>query len=405
MKGSSKVAPRDAGTSGGLAREEGPPMQANDSTAGARKPAPPPLVKVDGKPGIYSRDRKGKRTPSCVVVYNDETGKQRRKTLPNLRAAEAFQGRVKGGERQAESRLTFSTYADGWIESYTGRTARGVSDGTRESYRESLKLAKDRFGNTRLTAVTASRLKAYIKHLADEGLAPSSVRRYYAPVKALLATAYEDGLIRSNPAQGVRVIVADTRPSKPKHLTAEQTRVLLAKMPEEYSDLVFLLARTGLRISEALGAMWGDIGQDSGGRIVLRVRRDTTKTDAGERAVPLTPETLGRPTRRRTEAGWNRDSDPIFPTATGTFMDSHNFRSRVFNKAREDAGLSWATPHKLRHGVGTLMNAHGCTPADVAAMLGHADGGVLAMRTYVHAEAPSVDFLDEALREPEADVS
>ena len=65
-------------------------------------------------------------------------------------------------------------------------------------------------------------------------------------MRALLATAYEDGAIPTNPAAGVRVIVRTprTRPA-PKHLTAEQTLRLLAEIPAEHADLTYLLATTG----------------------------------------------------------------------------------------------------------------------------------------------------------------
>jgi hypothetical protein len=39
----------------------------------------------------------------------------------------------------------------------------------------------------------------------------------------------------------------------------------------------------------------------------------------------------------------------------------------------------------------------GYTAAQIAAQLGHADGGVLALRTYVHADMIEPDFVDEAL--------
>lgn len=75
-------------------------------------------------------------------------------------------------------------------------------------------------------------LRRYISHLARFGYSPATVRRYYAPVRALLATAYEDGKLRTNPAAGVRVVVKQAaRETTPKWLTAEQTRDLLAAMP------------------------------------------------------------------------------------------------------------------------------------------------------------------------------
>jgi len=106
-----------------------------------------------------------------------------------------------------------------------------------------------------------------------------------------------------------------------------------------------------------------------------------------------------RLTKRRAESEFQAAEDPVFPSMSGKPMDDHNYRQRVFNPARETAGLPWATPHKLRHGLATLIIEHGYSPAKVAAHLGHADGGVLALRTYVHADPlDSAEFIDSALR-------
>jgi hypothetical protein len=43
------------------------------------------------------------------------------------------------------------------------------------------------------------------------------------------------------------------------------------------------------------------------------------------------------------------------------------------------------------------MAENGLTPAQIAAQLGHADGGVLALRTYIHAEITDApDFIDDS---------
>ncbi|MGZ4320608.1 MAG: tyrosine-type recombinase/integrase [Solirubrobacteraceae bacterium] len=81
----------------------------------------------------------------------------------------------------------------------------------------------------------------------------------------------------------------------------------------------------------------------------------------------------------------------------GTPIESHNWRQRVFNPAAERAGVPWATPHKLRHGLASLMANQGHSAARIAAHLGHADGGVLALRTYIHADPlEDASFIDDA---------
>lgn len=47
--------------------------------------------------------------------------------------------------------------------------------------------------------------------------------------------------------------------------------------------------------------------------------------------------------------------------------------------------------------MASLMAAQGLSAAQIAAHLGHADGGVLALRTYIHANLAAVDFVDGAL--------
>jgi integrase len=123
----------------------------------------------------------------------------------------------------------------------------------------------------------------------------------------------------------------------------------------------------------------------------------SNEDEAGLRTIPLSPETVRRLTKRRAESRYAGDTDPIFPSATGTRIDPHNFRHKVFKPAAKRAGVSWATPHKLRHGLASLMANRGYSPSQIAAHLGHADGGVLALRTYIHADRlDSAEFIDQA---------
>jgi integrase len=348
-------------------------------------------VAVAGHPGVY---KKGSR---YLVAFRHK-GRQQARSFRTLSEAVRFKGRIVAGDTQPTSRQPFKRYAPGWLKSYAGRTSGGVGSKTRDSYEDAInRFAIPYFGTTRLDEIDAPMLRAFIATLAAKELAASTVRRYYAPVRALLATAYEDGLIRTNPAANVRVIVPRT-PGKRKRLSPEETRKLLFEMPADHADLAYLLAATGLRIGEALAATWNDIGQSSDGRPVLTVPR--SKTPSGERVIPLSPETLRRLTRRRARAIFQSAASPVFPNRFGKPIDPHNYRRRVFAPAAERAGVGWATPHALRHGLATLMAENGSTPAQIAAQLGHADGGVLALRTYIHAEITEAPgFIDDSFAE------
>jgi hypothetical protein len=58
----------------------------------------------------------------------------------------------------------------------------------------------------------------------------------------LLATAYENGDIAANPAQGLRLNLGGTTPGKVKVMTDEEAAVVIAAMPAEHRPLfTFLL--------------------------------------------------------------------------------------------------------------------------------------------------------------------
>lgn len=347
---------------------------------------------VKGHPGVY---RKGSR----ILVRWRHHGRQKTRSFRTLTEAARFKAQTASGDTQATSRESFRRYAQQWVDAYTGRTASGDSASTRESYRDALtRLAIPFFGTVPLDRIDPPLLREFIDHLAGKGLAPASVRRAYAPVRALIGTAHGDGLLRTNPAQGVRVIVRDERRRKPRRLTPDETRSLLKAMPAEHADLAYFLASTGCRISEALAARWEDVGPDRQRRPALTIPK--AKTPSGERTIPLSPLTVRRLTKRRAEAQFSGASDPIFPTRRGTAWDQSNYRRNVFAPAAKRAGVAWATPHALRHGLASLLADHGFGAAQIAAHLGHADGGVLALRTYIHTDPlESAEFIDAALSE------
>jgi integrase len=77
-------------------------------------------------------------------------------------------------------------------------------------------------------------VKAYAERVAARGVAPNTVRLALAPVKALLATAVEEGLIRFNPSVGLRLAAGRQEEAEEEHakaLTEEELGEVLAAIP------------------------------------------------------------------------------------------------------------------------------------------------------------------------------
>lgn len=377
-----------------------------------------PTLERTKTPGVY---RRGGR---YVVTFRDHAGHQRKRFAATYSEAKrvkaALATDVARGEYRTLSKVTFAEYAPRWITSYRGRTSRGISPGTIAAYRRELGLdencepagdgAVGFFGRMPLAAIGAPELRAYADHVARRGVKRNTVRLALAPLKALLATAHEDGLIRSNPAAGLRNLLPtdlDREDDQVKALTETELGATLTSLPEAWRPFFGFLAETGLRIGEAVEVRWRDV--DLGGRWLAVDRRFYR----GEVGLPK-----GRKTRRVRLSGrlardlWAlrketkaADDELVWTSERGQRLDQSNLMSRVLKPAAVEAGVgawittprgrraeTWVGFHTFRHTCATVLFRSGWNAAQVCRQLGHSDPG-FTLRRYVH-------LLDTDLPEP-----
>jgi integrase len=360
---------------------------------------PSPLVKTK-TPGIF---RRGSR---YVVIFRDAQGRQRKRsaaTLAEARVAKAaIAADVARGEYRERSRLTFAEYAAEWCETYSGRTSKGVRPLTLADYRKRLEQDAIPFlGRLRLSEVEPRDVKALAAHVAGRGVSANTVRLALAPVRALFATAVEDGLVRSNPTVGVRVVGSTAREAdeeKAKALAPDELGALLEAIPEPERLFFRFLAQTGLRIGEAIALRVGDVDL---GRRRVQVRRRwyrdnfaPPKSKHGRRDVPLSPATA--------QALWplvaGRDPDALlFTSETGRMIDQSNLATRVLKPAARRAGVPWCSFHTFRHTVASTCFRAGWNAKQVQLVLGH-HSPAFTLSTYVHLipdDLPDAAFFDE----------
>lgn len=352
-------------------------------------------------PGVYRRGRR------YSVIYRDPQGRQRRRSARTLAEARvlkaALTADVARGDYRALSAVRFADYARHWITSYPGRTRRGFRETTREEYRRDLEReAIPFFGRMKLTEIEPQDVKRYTAELGQRGLSHASVRNALAPVRALLATALEEGLLRSNPAAGIRIASAPSPDAEEEHakaLSEEELARLLAATAPPWRLLLEFLAHTGLRISEALALIWSDIDPDTHHvRIRRRLYRgiDAPKSRYARRDVPLSPAMLTRLQTLRAGSNFPADSDPVFASERGTALSYANLYHRVLKPAATRADLPWIGFHTLRHTCATRLFRAGLNPKQVQLWLGHHSSS-FTLDTYVHllpGDLPEATFLD-----------
>jgi integrase len=359
-------------------------------------------------PGIFrrhQRDCPGGRCECAYAVAWRHRGRQSMETFPTLAAAREAKARREAGERRPASREPFEDYARQWIVTYRGRTSRGLSERTRAIYRRDMeRWAIPHFRGCRLDEIEPPDVRAFIGHLDDAGLRANTIRSIMAPVKAMYATAVEDGAIRANPTVNVRIGLG-RRAQEPGREVRAMTRAelsdVLGHIPEQWRLLFELLAHTGLRISEAIGLTWADVGLGSNPRLLVR-RQDCRgeigrlKSEKSRRDIPLSP---GMARRLKIARGSQAAAERVFTSPQGFPLSDGNLRRRVLAPAVEAAGLPWVTFHTFRHTCASLLFEAGRDVKQVSEWLGHADAG-FTLKVYVHlmdAGVGDAAFMDEVV--------
>ena len=222
----------------------------------------------------------------------------------------------------------------------------------------------DGMARLRLAEIEPRDVKAFVRWMVEQDdprnpgrrLAKSTVRQHVAVLRAMLGDATEEGLIRSNPAAGVRIAVPEGDgtgrpcPSDKRAMTIEELQRLMAEVPERWRLFFEFLAHTGLRIGEASEVRWGrDLVFGERPYVKLRWqfadgRVCEPKSRYGKRDIPLSP---GLVRKLRAVEPPESDGELVFTSRRGTRLDRHNLMYKVLAPAARRAGVPWVTLHTL----------------------------------------------------------
>ncbi len=251
---------------------------------------------------------------------------------------------------------------------------------------------------TRLVDITPSHVAGFVAWLCDEtkqrrSLSDQTVRNLVVPLRACLATAVREGLLRANPSREVdlphRPTAEDMEDDDVKAMSREELSTLLDHFPEKWRLFFWFLAATGLRISEAVALQWRHVEFDPDRphvkvrRALVKGRMGPPKTRYARREVPIDGDLTDALSAARAASAWSEESDPVFPSLVGSCLDQQKVRSRALFPARKKAGLSWVGFHAFRHTCATMLFAEGRNAVQVQRWLGH-HSPAFTLATYVH---------------------
>ncbi len=308
------------------------------------------------------------------------------------RLRDKFSAEVQGAPATANrTRATFGELAAEWQAEQEARMAAGeMSPRTYEGYELALRRHVLPFlGSRQVRAITPEELVGWIRRLRTAGYAPHSVHNYWAPINLVLGHAVRHGVLPSNPAE--RLTSAE-RPkpgsSRRRFLDKHEIAQLLDATPDRYRVAIACGVFAGLRLSELLGLVWGDIDFRGGTiRVRFQMARDGTrrplKTSSARRDVVLMSQLASALRRLRLAAPFSGDDDLVFSTASGRTVGHRNLTARGLEKAANRGGPARATFHVLRHTFASILIAQGRDPVFVSRQLGHANAAI-TLKVYAH---------------------
>ena len=308
------------------------------------------------------------------------------------------------------------------VKKYTD-LRRDVRATTRTGYKTVMNfLEKDPLGGWMIDNIRASDAKRWFISLQDSGKGYSTIHTIRGVLRPAFQLAVEDDLIVKNPFdfELSSVIVNDS--VKREALSRKDERRFLDFIKHDkhfsrYYDGVYILFKTGLRISEFCGLTMQDIDFDEKTiRIDHQLQRTSdmrysivpTKTNAGTRVIPMTPDVekcfrhiVGkRMNKPRRECAIDGKKGFLFFDKNGRPMVAMHWEKyfqhmvEKYNKIYRDQ-LPEITPHVCRHTYCSDMAKAGISPKTLQYLMGHSEIGV-TMNTYTHFG------LEEAQREIEA---
>ena len=286
----------------------------------------------------------------------------------------------------------------------------GVRHNTEANYNFVLNIIKkEDFGKKRIDKVKLSDAKCWLIKLQQDGRGYSSIHSIRGVVRPAFQMAVDDDLIRKNPFEFQLATVVVNDSVTREAITRKQERAFLEFVVNDkhfcrYYEGIFILFKTGLRISEFVGLTLSDLDMQnrkiSVNHQLQRKRNmeyviEDTKTSCGTREIPMTDEVY-KCFQRIISSRKKPRVEPIVGGKCGfLYLDKNDMPmvalhwEKYFQHICEKYNSIYrvqmpkVTPHVCRHTFCSNMAKSGMNPKTLQYLMGHSDISV-TLNTYTH---------------------
>jgi integrase len=294
------------------------------------------------------------------------------------------------------TRVPLKDYAEVWIEERPGLRPKTI-----QLYRYLVRrhIAP---GFKTVGTITDADVRRWRADLIAGGVSSVTAAKAYRLLKAILATAVDDGLIRRNPCR-LKGGGTEQSPERPL-LTVGQVYALAEACGSRYYTLVLLACFCGLRWGELVALRRRDVDMATA---TVRITRQLTevngrpplfappKTAAGRRVV-IIPAPILRAVEDHLEAHAQPGVDGLlFTSPEGQLLRNSAFRNRVWIPAVTATDLKGVHFHDLRHAGNNLVAEAGASLRELMDRMGHASSR--AALIYLHSSPDRQRALADAI--------
>lgn len=277
----------------------------------------------------------------------------------------------------------FHTYYKQWITVYKEGAIRDV---TMKKYQMALKWIEQLAPTLKLCEVNRITYQQLLNDYAIEHERVTTMD-FHHQLKGAIMDAVDDGLIERDPTRKTIIKGKSPASKKPKYLNQFELHTLLTNLDlKDHINLdwlILLIAKTGIRFSEALGITPSDFDFT---HQLLSINK-TWDYKGENRFLP----TKNRSSVRKVQIDWQtviQFSELIktLPADKPIFVERKIYNSTVndlLERRCKAANIPIITIHGLRHTHASLLLFAGVSIASVARRLGHASM-TTTQKTYLH---------------------